>query len=76
MKLTKGEFCQFNLKSRISLLNNDGMLLLAKKINRLHAIKLFLIYDFYIEVFYNHKRNKILKIEPIPNHKWIDLYLE
>lgn len=75
MKLTKGEFCQFNLKSKIRLLKEHGMMLMRRKLDTIHEIRLFLIYGFYVEVFLTSKEQLILKIEPVLNHKWVDMYL-
>lgn len=74
MKLTKGEFCQFNLKSKIMMLKDNGMILMKRKIGEAHEIRLFLIYDFYVEVCFDVRKNKILRAEPILNTNWIDLY--
>lgn len=76
MKLTKGEFCQFNLKSRITLVENNGFLIVKRKIDETHEIRLFQMGDFQVEVFCDFKMNKILKIDPILHTNWIDLYAE
>ena len=76
MKLTKGEFCQFNLKSKINLLKNNGTLLMNKKVDEMNELKLFLIYDFYVEALYNNQENKVIKIEPILNQNWVSVYLD
>lgn len=76
MKLTKGEYCQFNLKSRITLLKGRGKLLFRKKLDNIYEIMLFRIYDFYVEVFYNYKTRKILTADPILNVNWLDFYLK
>ena len=75
MKLTKGEYCGFNLKSRINLLKDHGSLLIEKKIDETYKVKLFSIYDFYVEVFYNYKLHKTLRVEPIINLNLLDFYL-
>ena len=74
MKLSKGEFCQFNLKSKINLLGDNGTLLMTKKLDEAYEIKLFLIYDFYVEAFCNYKYNKIERVQPIINNNWMDFY--
>lgn len=75
MKLSKGEFCQFSLKSKISLLKENGLMLMKRRLDKIYEIRLFLIYDFYVEVFLNRDKNIILKIEPVINNNWLDLYL-
>ncbi len=76
MVLTQGEFCQFNLKSRLSLIKYKGVLLISKKINKFHEIRVFLIYDFYVEVFYNCRNKEALKAEPIGNVSLMSLYFK
>ena len=75
MTLTKGEFCQFNLKSRTSLIKENGLMLMKKKIDKAYEMQLFLIYDFYVEVFFDFRKKKVLKVDPILNQNWLDLYL-
>jgi len=89
MDLTQGEFCQFNLRSRINLLNDKGLMLMNRKLpacpragiaamggrNEMHEIRLFLLYDFYVEAYYSYEQNKILKVEPLLNNDWMDVYL-
>jgi hypothetical protein len=68
MKLTREEYAMFNLTSRIDILDTDGVLLVKKAINTNYEIKLFLLYDFYVEVFYNKRSCAALKAEPL----WCD----
>lgn len=65
MKLTKEEYTMFNLASRVSILDNEGILLFKKRVNKRFEIKLFLLYDFYVEVFYNRRRKAALRAEPL-----------
>jgi len=51
MNLTRGEYCGFNLQSKINLLKDKGVFLFKKKVGAIHEVKLFLIYDFHVEVF-------------------------
>ena len=62
MHLSKGEYTQFSLKGKLNLLNEFGTLLTQKKINETE-IKIFHIYDFYVEVFYVEKL--LTKVEPL-----------
>jgi len=73
MKLTRGEFCQFNLKSRMFLLKDYGTLVLTKKLDTFHEIRLFLVNDFYVEVLGNYKQNEVIKIEPSLHRNWTSL---
>lgn len=42
-----------------------------------YKINLYLIYDFYVEVFYNHRDDKIEKIEPLnTSHSRMKFYAD
>ncbi len=74
MKLTKGEYCQFSLKSRLALLKEFGVLITEKYVNE-KLIRIFRIYDFYVEVLYDLLNNKFLKAEPVYSHQMMGHYL-
>ncbi len=74
MKLTKEEFCTLNLKSKIILLNDNGVILMEKKIDKKHHLQLFLIFNFYVEVFYDILKRETLIVKPLFNKTWLDLY--
>ena len=75
MKLSRGEFCSFKLESRVQLLQQHGTFMIRKQIDETHAIRLFYIYDFYVEVFCDTERDIILRIEPIIAYQWLDVYV-
>jgi hypothetical protein len=62
MHLSKGEYTQFSLKGKLNLLNEFGTLLTQKSVNETE-IKIYRIYDFYVEVFYVEKL--VTKVEPL-----------
>ncbi len=62
MHLSKGEYTQFSLKGKLNLLNEFGTLIIQKTINETD-IKIYHIYDFYVEVFYLNKI--VTKAEPL-----------
>jgi hypothetical protein len=74
MKLTKGEYCQFSLKSRLALLKEFGVLINEKYVNE-KLIRIFRIYDFYVEVLYDLLNHKFLKAEPVHNQQLVAHYL-
>lgn len=76
MNLSKGEFSRFNLKSKTMLLNENGLILLRKKTNEDHEIRLYLIFDFYVEVFFDMQKNKIQSAEPLLNNSLLELYFK
>lgn len=62
MHLSKGEYTQFSLKGRLNLLKEFGTLLTQKRTNETE-IKIYYIYDFYVEVFFIEKL--VTKAEPL-----------
>lgn len=76
MNITKGEFSQFNLKSRIYILLNKGILLSTKKISKIHEVRLFLLYGFYVTAIYNRPKNEIQSAEPVLNEGLLNVYLQ
>jgi hypothetical protein len=71
MILTVEEFCRFNLVSRVTILNSDGLLLIKKKVDDTLEARLFLLNDFYVEIYYNRKSREVVKADPIRNNKWL-----
>jgi hypothetical protein len=74
MKLTKGEYCQFSLKSRLALLKEFGVLVTERYINE-KVVRIFKIYDFYVEVLYDLLNKKFEKAEPVYCANLVDYYL-
>lgn len=64
MKITKGEYCQFNLRSKVELLNEFGQLEFERIFGNT-SVRIFTIYDFYVEVVYNQMKEEIEKAEPV-----------
>jgi len=77
MILTMEEYCRFNLASRVTILDNEGVFLIKKKIDNKLEARLFLLYDFYVETYYNYKNHQVIKADPIRNKNWLkDFYLD
>jgi hypothetical protein len=74
MKLTREEYAMFNLNSRLTILDNHGVMLMEKLINANYTIKLFLLYDFYVEVFYCKRTHSALRAEPVWFEKFVNLF--
>ncbi len=74
MELTKEEFCVFNLKSRIKLIEKDADFVNLKVVGGTKVISLFTIYQFFIEVVYDYTQTKITRIDPLINLNIIDSY--
>ena len=73
MKLTRGEFCQFNENTRLKLLKEFGRSVLEKKI-RMRMISVYKISDFYVEVLENLDSHKLEKVEPVRSHSSLEVY--
>lgn len=55
-------FNSMSLNEKINLLYREGTFIVAIRYYR-YKINLYLLGNFYVEVFYNHKLDKIEKIE-------------
>jgi len=73
MKLTRGEFCQFNRTTRLQLLKEFGKNILEKKI-RMRVISIYKISNFYVEVYENLDSHQLEKVEPLWNMRILDVY--
>ena len=73
MKLTRGEFCQFNPTTRLKLLKEFGKNVLEKQV-RMKLVSVYKISDFYVEVFENLHNSKLEKVEPVRNNSVLEVY--
>lgn len=73
MRLTRGEFCQFNHKTRLKLLKEFGRNVLEKKTS-LRLISIYKISDFYVEVYENLDSRQLEKVEPVRSHSVLEVY--
>jgi len=73
MKFTRGEFCQFNLNTRFKLLKEFGETILKKKI-KMRLISVYMISDFYVEVYEDLASHKLEKVEPVKNIRFLRVY--
>jgi len=73
MKLTRGEFCQFNPTTRLQLLREFGKNILEKKI-RMRLISIYKISDFYVEVYTNLNNHQLEKVEPVRNIRILEAF--
>ncbi|MGZ5134267.1 MAG: hypothetical protein ACXWCG_03925 [Flavitalea sp.] len=73
MKLTRGEFCQFNPTTRLKLLKEFGKNVLEKQI-RMKSISIYRISDFYVEVYENLDKSKLEKVEPVRSSSVLEVY--
>ncbi len=73
MRLTRGEFCQFNHKTRFKLLKEFGRNVLEKK-TRMRLISIYKISDFYVEVYENLDSRQLEKVEPVRSNSVLEVY--
>lgn len=73
MKLTRGEFCQFNLATRFTLLREYGKKVMEKEIET-KLISIYILFDFYVEVCENLVNRQLEKVEPVKNSGILEVY--
>ena len=73
MKLTKGEFCQFNIATRLELLKEFGKHILKRKVE-MQLVSVYSVFGFYVEVFENLSNNRLEKVEPLKNNAILEFY--
>jgi hypothetical protein len=73
MKLTRGEFCQFNLNTRLELLKEFGKNIIQKRIS-MKLISVYEISGFYVEVYENLISHQLEKVEPVKNIHALTIY--
>jgi len=73
MKLTKGEFCQFNIATRLELLKEFGKHILKRKVE-MQLVSVYRVFGFYVEVFENLSNHRLEKVEPVRNNAFLDIY--
>jgi hypothetical protein len=64
--ITHREFNALPLKEKVKLLFQNGNFIVAIRYYR-YKINLYLLNNFYVEVFYNHKQDMIERIELLPS---------
>jgi hypothetical protein len=62
--ISRGEFNKLPLERKISLLYENGTFVMAIRYYT-YKINLYLLSNFYLEVFVNHKQASIEKIVPL-----------
>ena len=64
-RITHSEFMALPLQEKVRLLFQNGNFIVAIRYYG-YKINLYLLNNFYVEVFYNHKRDMIERIELLP----------
>jgi hypothetical protein len=61
MYLTKEEFCLFSQSAKLQLVKEFGTLLYQHNVSK-QLIRVFRVYDFYLEVVSDHVSNTVLSV--------------
>jgi hypothetical protein len=70
------EFAELMLKEQISLLYEQGTFVMAIRYYK-YKVNLYLLGNYYLEVFINHKLTRIEKIVPLdPSHSRLKFYAD
>ncbi len=64
-RMTHIEFSELPLQEKIQTLFRNGNFVVAIRYYG-YKINLYLLNNFYVEVFYNHKRDEIERVELLP----------
>jgi len=66
--IVKSEFAKLSQPEKLRMLYEHGTFILNVRYYG-YKINLYLLKNFYVEVFYNHKEAKIEKVEPMTPSK-------
>lgn len=70
MRLTKGEYSLFSYSTQKALLDEKGIAIAKMELNEWSEIRIYLIFDFFVEVMYNDETKSIehinLNVSGIP----------
>ncbi|RIW18625.1 hypothetical protein D0X99_02785 [Algoriphagus lacus] len=74
--MSREEFISLPLHQQVKTLYLEGTFVVGIRYYR-HKVNLYLLEDEYVEVFYNHKLDKIDKIDFLPrDHSRMKFYLD
>jgi len=74
--MSKEEFKNLTFNKKINTLYTEGTFVVGIRYYK-HKVNLYLLGNEYIEVFYNHKLDKIEKIDFLPrDHSRMKFYLD
>ncbi len=71
-----GDFLRMNFAEKIKVLYTEGTFIVNIRYYR-HKVNLYLLHNFYVEVFYNHKLDKIDRIQLMDHrHSRVKFYTD
>lgn len=72
--ISRKEFLRHTLSRQVGLLYDHGVCVMSIRYYN-YKVNLYLLGDFYLEVFYNHKKDQIEKIIPLnTRHSRMNFY--
>lgn len=76
MKISREDFFSMKMDDMVQTLYREGTFIVSIRYYK-HKINLYLLSDFYVEAFYNHKLDKLEKVELLKrNNKRIKFYAD
>lgn len=72
-KVGKTEFVKLTKTEKVSYLFNSGEFLLTRE-HPGYLINLYLLADFFVEIWYTSPSNRVDKIEVVPNDEVLENY--
>lgn len=76
MKISQEDFFNMKMDDMVQTLYREGTFIVSIRYYK-HKINLYLLSDFYVEAFYNHKLDKLEKVELLKrNNKRIKFYAD
>lgn len=74
--MLSSDFMALSLRDKIQCLYQEGTFIVAIRYYS-YKVNLYLLKDFYVEVFYNHKLDKIEKVELLEtSHTRVKFYAD
>lgn len=74
--MLSSDFMALSLRDKIQYLYQEGTFIVAIRYYS-YKVNLYLLKDFYVEVFYNHKLDKIEKVELLEaSHTRVKFYAD
>ncbi len=58
-------FIELPIKDRIRILYENGTFIMSVRYYE-HKVNLYILHDYFVEVFYNHRKDCIEKVIPMP----------
>ena len=74
IELTRSEFNEFNLNSKLRLLEKDGDVVNHRIIDGRYKIQLYFVYGFYVQCIWDLFSIRIVNVEIIHSLNWLEFF--